>query len=82
MANFSNYVDSQNGFIVDQVNSLNHKMTHWLVQALIRLAPDRPGLSEEVKRIVYDSTSNVETLEKNSHAISENFEKFSIALAE
>lgn len=82
MANFSNYVDSQNGFIVDQVSSLNHKMTHWMVQALIRLAPDRPELSEEAKRIVYDSISSVENLEKNSLKISEVFEKFSLALAE
>lgn len=82
LSNFSNYVDSQNGFIVDEVNSIHHKMIHWLVQALIRLAPDKPDLSEEAKKIVYDSSSSVQELEKNSHTISEKLEKFSFALAE
>ena len=82
MGVFSHYVDSQDDFIVEEVNSIHTKMIHWMVQALIRLAPDRDELSDEAKKIVYDSTSTVETLEKIGTAISEKLEKFSTALAE
>ncbi|CAF1141397.1 unnamed protein product, partial [Brachionus calyciflorus] len=82
MAAFSHYVDSQDAHIVEEVNNIHTKMIHWMVQALIRLAPDREDMSEEAKRIVYDSTSTVEVLEKIGATISEKLEKFSISLAD
>ncbi|CAF0722793.1 unnamed protein product, partial [Brachionus calyciflorus] len=82
MAAFSHYVDSQDAHIVEEVNNIHTKMIHWMVQALIRLAPDREDMSEEAKRIVYDSTSTVDVLEKIGSTISEKLEKFSIALAD
>lgn len=82
MAAFSHYVDSQDDFIVEEVNSIHTKMIHWMVQTLIRLAPDREDSSDEAKKVVYDSTSTVEALEKIGTGISEKLEKFSFALAE
>ncbi len=33
-------------------------MVHWMVQALLRLAPDQEDLSEEAKKTIYASTSS------------------------
>lgn len=80
MSTFSHYVDSQDSFVVEEVNNLHNKMIHWMVQALIRLAPDKEDLSEEAKKMIYDSTSTVEALEKMSTALTEKIEKFTTNL--
>lgn len=53
-----------------------------MVQVIIRLAKDREELSEEAKRLIYETTSTVENLEKISIHLGDTLEKFTVSLAE
>ena len=51
-----------------------------MIQALIRLAPDRKELSNEVKKILYNPNTSVETIGKNGDKLVETIEKFTMFL--
>lgn len=53
-----------------------------MVQVIIRLAKDRDELSEEARRLIYETTSSVENLEKISIHLGDTLEKFTNSLAE
>lgn len=65
-----------------KVHVFHTKMVHWMVQVLIRLAKDREELSEEAKRLIYETTASVENLEKISLHLADTLEKFTESLAE
>ena len=37
-------------------------MIHWMIQALIRLAPDQEEISEEARETIYTATASVHDL--------------------
>uniref|UniRef100_A0A8W8KU92 Uncharacterized protein n=1 Tax=Magallana gigas TaxID=29159 RepID=A0A8W8KU92_MAGGI len=43
----SNAIDSEDGRLVEQVSTLHSQMVQWMVQMLLRLAPDHEGNSKE-----------------------------------
>ncbi len=49
-------------------------MLQWMLNLLIRLAPDLDEMSEEAKRIVYENTPDVDTLERTAQTLIENLE--------
>lgn len=53
-----------------------------MVQVVIRLAKDREELSDEAKKLIYETTSSVDNLEKISLHLGESIEKFTNTLAE
>ena len=58
----SHHIDTQDSCIVDDANTVHTKMINWIIQALIRLAPDQEELSDEAKKTIYSSTDTVEEL--------------------
>jgi len=50
LSNFSHQVESQDASIIEQVNSMHTKMIHWMIQVLLRLAPDK-NLTEEAVQL-------------------------------
>lgn len=58
----SHHIDTQDSVIVDDATLTHTKMINWMVQALIRLAPDQEDMSEEAKKNIYASTDTVEQL--------------------
>lgn len=58
----SHHIDTQDSVIVDYATLTHTKMINWMVQALIRLAPDQEDMSEEAKKNIYASTDTVEQL--------------------
>jgi hypothetical protein len=49
-------------------------MLQWMLNILIRLAPDLDEMSEEAKRIVYENTPDVDSLERTVQTLIENLE--------
>jgi hypothetical protein len=49
-------------------------MLQWMLNLLIRLAPDQDDMSEEAKRVVYENTPDVESLEQTAHDLIGNLE--------
>lgn len=57
-------------------------MVHWMVQVLIHLASDREELSEEARKIIYETTTSIQDLEKIGSHLGDKLEKFTNVLAE
>lgn len=55
-------------------------MIYWMIQALIRLAPDRENLSNEVKKLLYNPETSVESLIQKADKLIEKIEKFTVYL--
>ena len=65
-----------------KVNDTHTKMIHWMIQVLIRLAPDSFELSEEAKKTIYTASTTVEALTHgatNLMIFLENFTTFIFA---
>lgn len=82
MTLFCQYIDSQDSLIIDNVNIFNKKMLNWMLHLLIRLAPDQEDISEEAKKIVYENTPDVETLEKMASALIDQVDQFTNYLSQ
>ena len=51
-----------------------------MIQSLIRLAPDREELSNEVKKLIYNPDTTIEVIVKNGEKLIEAIEKFTVFL--
>ena len=70
------HIDTQDACLIDEVSKNHKSMIFWMIQALIRLAPDRENLSNEVKKLIYNAETSVENLIQNAEKLIETIEKF------
>ena len=65
-----------------QVEEIHHRMVHWMIQTLIRLAPEREELSAEAKRLMYDANNSPENLEAVAFELIGAVQRFSNSMIE
>jgi coenzyme F420-reducing hydrogenase delta subunit len=80
LSSFSHYIESQDACILDDVNKIHSSMIHWMVQIIIRLAPDQDQLSEEARQTIYISSSSADKLVELANKLIEKIEAFSKSL--
>ena len=51
-------------------------MIHWMVQVIIRLAPDQDQLSEEARQTIYMSCASTDKLVETANNIIQKIEQF------
>ena len=61
----------------DQVSSMHTEMVKWMVQMLLRLAPDQPDHSQEAKDAVLLGTISVAELQANAKSLFQRLFNFS-----
>ncbi|XP_056012057.1 axonemal dynein light chain domain-containing protein 1-like isoform X3 [Ostrea edulis] len=73
----SNGIDSEDGRLVEQVSTLHSQMVQWMVQMLLRLAPDHEGNSKEAADMVLLNSLTLGQLYSNIKMLFEQLEQFS-----
>ncbi|XP_071115667.1 axonemal dynein light chain domain-containing protein 1-like [Haliotis cracherodii] len=73
----SNTIDSEDAKLVEQVSTLHAEMVQWMVQMLLRLAPDKEGNSVEAGEMVLLGSSSIPLLHENAKSLFERLQKFS-----
>ncbi|PVD21951.1 hypothetical protein C0Q70_17754 [Pomacea canaliculata] len=73
----SNSIDSEDAKMVEQVSSLHSDMMQWMVQTLLRLAPDREGNSREASEMALLGSVSVPQLIENAKCLFKVLEVFS-----
>lgn len=76
LASFSHYIESQDACTIDQVNIVHSNMIRWMVQILIRLAPDSEELSEEARQTIYVNSDSIEKLIETANTLIEKIDSF------
>ena len=64
------------------MSTIHTKMIHWIIQVLIRLAPDQEELSEEAKLSIYNSTDTIEVLTYRANDLMGHIETFTTFILE
>lgn len=64
------------------MSTIHTKMIHWIIQVLIRLAPDQEDLSEEAKVSIYNSTDTIEVLTFRANDLMMQIESFTTFILE
>lgn len=64
------------------MSTIHTKMIHWIIQVLIRLAPDQEDLSEEAKVSIYNSTDTIEVLTFRANDLMVQIESFTTFVLE
>ncbi|XP_062611821.1 axonemal dynein light chain domain-containing protein 1-like isoform X3 [Saccostrea cucullata] len=78
----SNAIDSEDGRLVEQVSTLHSQMVQWMVQMLLRLAPDKEGNSKEAADMVLLNSLTLGQLYSNVKMLFEQLEQFSTYVAQ
>ncbi|KAL3870210.1 hypothetical protein ACJMK2_038289, partial [Sinanodonta woodiana] len=73
----TNAVDSEDAKLVEQVIKLHSEMVRWMVQVLLRLAPDKKGNSKEASEMALLSSTTISQLHQNAKTLFEQLESFS-----
>ncbi|XP_012942468.1 axonemal dynein light chain domain-containing protein 1 isoform X2 [Aplysia californica] len=73
----SNSIDSEDAKLVEQVSSLHSEMIRWMVQVLLRLAPDKEGNSKESNEMALLGSASVPQLTEVAKTLFESLETFS-----
>ena len=60
-----------------QVSTLHSEMIRWMVQVLLRLAPDKEGNSKEAKEIVLLGSATLNQIHASAKTLFEQLEVFS-----
>ncbi|KAK6195039.1 hypothetical protein SNE40_000555 [Patella caerulea] len=77
MTTASSAIDSEDAKLVDQVSTLHSEMVQWMVQLLLRLAPDREDHSEEARQLALIGTSSIPQLHEQVKQLFDKLELFS-----
>lgn len=72
----SNAIDSEDGRLVEQVSTLHSQMVQWMVQMLLRLAPDHEGNSKEAADMVLLNSLTLGQLHSNVKMLFEQLQQF------
>ena len=81
MTTFIHFIESQNAFDIELVKIYHNEIIHWMIQSLIRLAPDREDMSDESLHMLYQSTKTVEDLQSQVIDLREKLTEFTESLA-
>ncbi|KAK3723089.1 hypothetical protein RRG08_037283 [Elysia crispata] len=73
----SNSIDSEDAKLVEQVSSLHSEMVRWMVQVLLRLAPDKDGNSKEAAEMALLGSASIPQLIEVVKTLFESIEAFS-----
>ncbi|XP_076455039.1 axonemal dynein light chain domain-containing protein 1-like isoform X2 [Babylonia areolata] len=73
----SNSVDSEDAKLVEQVSTLHSEMVRWMVQTLLRLAPDKEGNSREAAEMALLGSVSVPQLHENAKQLFQSLHTFS-----
>lgn len=73
----TNYIDSEDALLVEQVSQYHSKMVLWMVQMLLRLAPDLEGNSKEAAEMALIASLPLNELHSNIKVLIEQLEDFS-----
>lgn len=77
LSSTTNSIDSEDAKLVEAVNSLHTEMIKWMVQVLLRLAPDRPDHSAEARDAVLLGSTTVAELNANAKSLFQRLFNFS-----
>jgi hypothetical protein len=80
LSSFSHHIESQDACIIDQVSTIHSNMIHWMVQILIRLAPDQEDISEEARQTIYIASASTERLIETANSLIEKIDLFTQSL--
>ncbi|KAL4218861.1 Axonemal dynein light chain domain-containing protein 1 [Mactra antiquata] len=73
----TNAVDSEDGKLVEQVTTLHSDMIRWMVQVLLRLAPDKEGNSKEAGEMALLGSATLNELHQGAKSLFEQLQMFS-----
>lgn len=73
----TNAIDSEDAKLVEQVSTLHSQMVQWMVQMLLRLAPDWKDNSQEAKDMALRGSLSLNQLHTNVKTLFEQLESFS-----
>lgn len=73
----SNSIDSEDAKLVEQVSTLHSEMVRWMVQTLLRLAPDKEGNSQEAAEMALMGSVSIPQLHENAKSLFETLQQFS-----
>ncbi|CAH1787293.1 unnamed protein product [Owenia fusiformis] len=82
LSSATNGIDSEDAKLVEQVTTLHTEMVKWMVQMLLRLAPDRPDSSKEAKDAVLLGSAPLTKLQQNATSLFERLDHFTIYVSE
>nr|KAG5700478.1 hypothetical protein BaRGS_013965 [Batillaria attramentaria] len=73
----SNSIDSEDAKLVEQVSTLHSEMVRWMVQTLLRLAPDKAGNSKQAGEMALLGSVSIPQLHENAKSLFETLQQFS-----
>ncbi|CAG5119634.1 unnamed protein product [Candidula unifasciata] len=73
----SNSINSEDAKLVEQVSSLHSEMVRWMVQVLLRLAPDHKDNSQEAAEMALLGSASIPELTETANLLVESLEIFS-----
>ncbi|KAL8625878.1 hypothetical protein ACOMHN_012470 [Nucella lapillus] len=73
----SNSIDSEDAKLVEQVSTLHSEMVRWMVQTLLRLAPDKKGNSVEAAEMALLGSVSLPQLHVNAKHLFHSLHTFS-----
>ncbi|XP_052789465.1 axonemal dynein light chain domain-containing protein 1-like isoform X3 [Mya arenaria] len=78
----TNAIDSEDAKLVEQVSGLHSEMIQWMVQVLLRLAPDREGNSKEAGEIALLASKTLNELHEGAKRLFEQLQMFSLKVVQ
>ncbi|XP_077986638.1 axonemal dynein light chain domain-containing protein 1-like isoform X2 [Glandiceps talaboti] len=72
-----NGVDNEDAKLVEQVHVLHSEMVHWMIQVLLRLAPDKEGNPQEAIESSMAATATTSEIREKAESICERLTDFS-----
>ncbi|XP_064649134.1 axonemal dynein light chain domain-containing protein 1-like isoform X2 [Lineus longissimus] len=72
----TNGIDSEDAKLVEQVSQLHTEMVKWMVQMLLRIAPDMEANSAEAHEMVLLGSTSVSDLQTNAKSLFERLDSF------
>jgi hypothetical protein len=80
LTSICHYIDSIDAVMMENANLIHTKMIHWMIQVLIRLAPNLEEVSDEAKKIIYFSTAPLNQIAEVCGTLSSEIEAFTASL--
>ena len=75
-------MDSLDALLTERISTIHLRLVHWMIQVLIRLAPDQEYISDEAKESIYKSSDSIENLILNSNELKDCLEELTKSIIE
>ena len=76
LSSTTNGIDNEDAKLVEQVSTIHTDAVKWMVQMLLRLAPDQKHHTAEAKQAVLMGSASVGQLQSNAKSLFEQMSSF------